>query len=82
VSYVHPLFLKAQFAASKEDNPNWKQATQGKFADKYWKDMEVEIATLEAINAWEVKEYDPDTMPNKIWLTWAFKCKQYPDVLI
>lgn len=27
VSYVHPLFLKAHSAASKEDNPSWKQAT-------------------------------------------------------
>jgi len=31
MSYVHPLFLKAHSAASKEDNPSWKQATQGKF---------------------------------------------------
>jgi len=27
VSYVHPLFLKYHSAASKEDNPSWKQAT-------------------------------------------------------
>ena len=82
VSYVHPLFLKAHSAASKEDNPNWKQATRGKFADEYWKAMELEIATLEAINAWDVKEYDPETMPNVIRSTWAFKCKRYPDGLI
>ncbi len=44
--------------------------------------MEVEIATLEAINAWDVMEYDPDAMPNVIRLTWAFKCKRYPDGLI
>ena len=72
VSYVHPLFLKAHLAASKED---WKQATQGKFANKYWKAMELEIATLEALNAWEVLEYDSETMPNVIESTWAFKCK-------
>jgi hypothetical protein len=82
VSYVHPLFLKAQSGASKEDNPSWKQATRGKFADEYWKAMEVEIATLEAINAWDVMEYDPDAMPNVIRSTWAFKCKRYPDGLI
>jgi len=82
VSYVHPLFLKAHSAASKEDNPSWKQATQGKFADEYWKAMELEIATLEAINAWEVLEYNPETMPNVIRSTWAFKCKQFPDGLI
>jgi len=28
--------------------------------------MELEIATLEGIDAWEVKEYDPETMPNVI----------------
>jgi hypothetical protein len=66
VSYVHMLFLKAHSAASKEDNPSWKQATQGKFADEYWKAMELEIATLEALNAWEVVEYDPSSMPNVI----------------
>jgi len=82
VSYVHPLFLKAHSAASKEDNPSWKQATRGKFADEYWKAMELEIATLEAINAWNVMEYDPETMPNVIRSTWAFKCKRFPDGLI
>jgi len=79
VSYVHLLFLKAHLAASKEDNPNWKQANRGKFADKYWKAMELEIATLEALNAWEVLEYNSETMPNVFKLTWAFKCKRFPD---
>jgi hypothetical protein len=37
--------------------------------------MELEIATLEAINAWNVLEYDPETMPDVIRSTWAFKCK-------
>ena len=82
VSYVHPLFLKAHSAASKEDNPTWKQATRGKFADEYWKAMELELATLEGLDAWSVKEYDPETMPNVIRSTWAFKCKRYPDGLI
>ncbi len=27
VNYVHPLFLKARSAASKLDNPSWKEAT-------------------------------------------------------
>ncbi len=48
MNYVHPLFLKAHSAASKLDNPSWKEATRGKFADEYWKAMELEIATLEA----------------------------------
>jgi hypothetical protein len=33
VSYVHPLFLKAHSATSKADNPSWREATRGKFAD-------------------------------------------------
>ena len=82
VSYVHPLFLKAHSAASKENNPNWKQATRGKFANEYWKAMELEISTLEALNAWEVLEYDSETMPDVIQSIWAFKCKRLPDGLI
>jgi hypothetical protein len=39
VSYVHPLFLKAHSAASKADNPSWREATRGKFADEYWEAM-------------------------------------------
>ncbi len=82
VNYVHPLFLKADSAASKLDNPCWKEANQGKFADEYWKAMELEITTLEALGAWEVLEYDSETMPNVIQSTWAFKCKRFPDGLI
>ncbi len=44
--------------------------------------MELELATLEALNAWEVVEYDPPSMPKVIRSTWAFKCKQYPDGLV
>ena len=36
VNYFHPLFLKAKAAASLEDNPNWRQAMNGQFADEYW----------------------------------------------
>ena len=32
-NWVHPLFLKAKSAASKEDNPNWWQAMKSEFAD-------------------------------------------------
>jgi hypothetical protein len=54
VSYVHPLFLQAHSAASKWDNPGWRVATWGKFANDYWKVMELEIFTLESIEAWQV----------------------------
>jgi hypothetical protein len=56
VQYVHPLFLRAHSAASKEDNPEWRKATREKFADDYWKAMEIKIFTLESIEAWDVVE--------------------------
>jgi hypothetical protein len=80
VQYIHPLFLRAHSAASKEDNPGWQEATQGKSTDDYWKAMEVEIFTLESIDAWEVVDHKNDI--NVINSTWAFKCKRYPDGLI
>ncbi len=36
-NWVHPLILKARAEASKEDNPNWKQAMLGPFKEEYWK---------------------------------------------
>jgi len=79
VTYVHPLFLKAHSTASKADNPRWREATRGKFAGEYWKGMKLEIATLEAINAWSVIDrFDHHVIAS----TWAFKCKRYPDGLI
>ncbi len=72
--------MRAHSAASKEDNPGWREATREKFADNYWKAMEVEIFTLESIDAWGVVKRE-DHM-NIINSTWAFKCKRYPDGLI
>ena len=34
-NWIHPLFLKAKLATSKEDNPNWWQAMKSEFADEY-----------------------------------------------
>jgi hypothetical protein len=34
--------------------------------------MELEIAMLEDLAAWEVLEYNSETMPNVIQSTWAF----------
>ena len=46
--YVHPLFLKAKSAVSKEDNPNWFQAMNDPvFAKDWWKAAVTEIETLE-----------------------------------
>jgi hypothetical protein len=84
VSYVHPLFLKAHSAASKADNPSWREATRGKYADEYWDAMKLEIATLENIEAWTVVDrYDTNGEPHHVIpSTWAFKCKRYPDGFI
>jgi hypothetical protein len=79
VTYVHPLFFKAHSAASKADNPSWREATRGKIADEYWKAMKLEISTLEAINTWSVIDrLDYHVKAS----TWAFNCKRYPDGLI
>jgi hypothetical protein len=84
VSYVHPLFLKAHSAATKADNPSWREAsTRGKYADEYWDAMKLEIATLENIEAWTVVDrYDSNSKPHHVIpSTWAFKRKRYPDGL-
>jgi hypothetical protein len=70
VSYAHPLFLQAHSAASKLDNPGWQEATRGKVADDYWKAMELEIFTLESIEAWQVVDREDEM--NVISSTWAF----------
>jgi hypothetical protein len=80
VSYVHPLFLRAHSATCKMNNPGWQEAMWGKFANDYWKAMEVKLFTLESIHAWDVVEREDDM--NIINSTWAFKCKQYPNGLI
>jgi hypothetical protein len=80
VSYVHPLFLQAHSAASKLDNPGWQEANWSKFANDYWKAMELEIFTLESIKAWQVVDWEDEM--NVISSTWAFKCKRYPDGLV
>ena len=79
-NWVHPLFLKAKSAASREDNPTWKEAMTGQFADEYWEACKVEIATLEGTDAWEVVERTADM--NVLQSTWAFRLKRYPDGLI
>ncbi len=79
VAYVHSLFLKAHSAASKADNPSWREATRCKFSDEYWKAMKLKIAILENIDAWLVIDQDNHHV---IASTWAFKCKRYPDGLI
>jgi hypothetical protein len=80
VSYIHPLFLRAHSAARKMDNPGWREATWGKFANDYWKVMEVKTFTLESIDAWDVVKREAGM--NIFNSTWAYKCKWYPYGLI
>jgi hypothetical protein len=42
------------------DNPGWREATWGKFAGDYWKAMELEIFTLESIEAWQVVDWEDE----------------------
>jgi hypothetical protein len=51
VNWIHPLFLKAKSAASKEDNPKWHQAMNGPFKEEYWKAACKEVETLEEMDA-------------------------------
>ena len=76
-NWVHPLFLKAKSEASKEDNPNWKQAMNGPFKEEYWRAAVKEIENLESMNVWEV--VDRPEIGNIIDSIWAFKLKCYPD---
>ena len=63
-----------------EDNPNWRQAMNVQFADKYWEAAVTEIETLEFMKSWEVVERQDDM--NVLRSTWAFKLKRQPDGLI
>ena len=51
VNWLHPLILAAKTASTDGDNPNWKQAMNGPFADEYWDAACVEVETLEKIKA-------------------------------
>ena len=75
---IHPLFLIAQSADSKADNPRWHEAMNGEFADEFWDAMKTEVATLEGMESWEVVDRTDDM--NVLPSTWAFKIKRYPDV--
>ena len=43
--------LAAKTASTSGDTPNWKQAMNGPFADKYWDTACVEVETLENMKA-------------------------------
>jgi hypothetical protein len=43
------LMLETKTANTSGDNPNWKQAMNGPFADEYWEAACTEVETLEKI---------------------------------
>ena len=77
VNWVHPIFLKAKAATTKEDNPTCWEAMHSPFADKYWNTSISEVESLEAMNAWEVFDNTKDM--NVLQSTWAFKLNCFPD---
>jgi hypothetical protein len=78
VQILSPMILAAKTAATKEDNPTWWQAMNGSYAEEYWIAAQIEIETLERINAWTVVPHTDD-ITNVLPSTWAFKVKRYPD---
>jgi hypothetical protein len=83
LTYVRQDYSGRFFSnAVKKVDSNSNTAEYSVLLQEFPTKMELEIATLEALGAWEVLEYDSGTMPNVIQLTWAFKCKRFPDGLI
>lgn len=76
-NYVHPLFLSAKTGISSGDNPSWDVAMKGDEAEDYWEAMKVELATLEAMNAWDV--VDRPKHKKVLPSLWAFRRKRLPD---
>ena len=68
------LFLKAKSAASQSDNPNWRQAMDGQFADDYWDAAVTEIENLYSMSVCKVVDREDDM--NVIRSTWDFKLKR------
>ena len=48
--------LESNTANTNGDNPTWRQAMKGPFADDYWEAAGTKVKTLERIKAQEVVE--------------------------
>lgn len=77
---IHPLFLRAKSAASKADNPTWKEAMNSPQADEWFEACKIEVGTLEGMDSWDV--VDREDWMKVLPSTWAFRIKRYPDGLI
>ena len=76
VEWMHPMVMAAKANAS--DNPTWDQAMNGPDRDDYLEACKTELTTLvDGKDSWDV--VDREHWMNVLPLTWAFKCKQFPD---
>jgi hypothetical protein len=67
--------------ANADDNPTWEEAMNGPNKEGYWQACVKEIETLTTSkDAWEV--LTREKWMNVLPITWAFKCKRYPDGLV
>jgi hypothetical protein len=83
ITDVQPHFLTASASKVDEDYPNFTQATNGPFKEKWWEAMELEVDTLENdLDAWELVPIPTDPKVNILQSTWAFRIKRFPDGLV
>ena len=73
-----PMALAAK--ANDADTPNWNEAMNGPDAEGFMEACRKELATLEAMQVWEVVDRQP--WMNVLPSTWAFKVKRFPDGLV
>ena len=80
---ISPHFLSAKTGLSKEDNPGWSEAMAGDEAPQYWEAAKTEIATLEAMDAWDVVPISSVPKGQAILGSlWTFKRKRLPSGVI
>ena len=79
MAFTDPFAFKAK-KNKDPDLPSIREALSGEHAEEFWKAMDKEIASLEAIDTWEV--VPRSSMPKgarAIPGTWAFRIKRFPD---
>jgi hypothetical protein len=78
VEWMHPMIPLAAKANAEDKNPTWEQAMNGSDRGGYLKACRKEMHTLsEDKDAWDV--VDREDWMKVLPITWAFKCKRYPD---
>eukprot|EP00956_Cyclotella_meneghiniana_P031963 scaffold85834_cov44-Cyclotella_meneghiniana.AAC.4 len=79
ITDMQPHILQAKANKHDADNPTYTQAMNSPNADKWYEAAQIELKTLEDINAWSLVKREPwmKVLP----MTWAFKLKRFPDGL-